>query len=427
MLEDHRPAAHILPNTQQVADVLIIGAGISGTLAATVLGRSGYRVTLVDRHETYPPDFRAEHLDGTMIDQFERLGLLSDLTVGLYRGETVVCGRRGRVIEVARTVNFALRYEQMVNTARRLLPPQVTTIIGRVVDVTASDSVQTVNLADGRTLFGRILIVAAGLGYGLSRRLGITRHTVREAHSLTFGFNMVPKGRPDFDHSYVVYQGEKLGDRIDYLAIFKMGDGTRANLFTYRDYREPWTLAFRADPVRALRQTLPGLSQVIGDFDIEGKVEVRAMDLYKSEGHVRDGVVLIGDVYQTACPAAGNGLSKVLTDIERLCLVHLPVWLATEGMGRDKIAQFYKDPVKRACHAHATHDAEYRRSVTIDHSLGWRFHRTRVYIHRRLRVWAGQQWRAIRSLTGRVAPALPNADPGLSMGIIKPGRPDHVV
>ncbi|MFL5280199.1 MAG: FAD-dependent monooxygenase [Rhodopila sp.] len=45
-------------------EILVIGGGISGTLAATVLSCSGYTVGLIDRHDTYPPDFRAEHLTG---------------------------------------------------------------------------------------------------------------------------------------------------------------------------------------------------------------------------------------------------------------------------------------------------------------------------------------------------------------------------
>ena len=43
------------------------------------------------------------------------------------------------------------------------------------------------------------------------------------------------------------------------------------------------------------------------------------------------GVVLIGDAFATSCPAAGTGARKVLTDVERLCNVYVPKWLATPG------------------------------------------------------------------------------------------------
>ncbi len=381
------------------ADIVIVGAGMSGTIAATMLGRAGYSVLLIDRHATYPSDFRAEHLDGIQIEQLSRLGLLDGLTAGATRGETVAVGRLGRLVEIGSTVNFGIPYDVMVNTARRLLPPPVTVIHGRVVDVAANDTVQQVYLADGRRLTARLLIVASGMGYSVCRKLGVTRRMVREAHSLTFGFNMIPLAAPAFGHSFVVYRGEKLADRIDYLAIFTMGDQTRANLFTYSGYRDPWTAAFRTEPDRCLHAALPGLAKVIGEYKVIGKIDVRAMDLYTSEGHRRDGVVLIGDAYQTSCPAAGTGITRILTDIERLCIYHIPQWLQTEGMGLAKIAAFYDDPVKRACDAQAAHDAEYRRSVSTETSLKWKIHRNQVYVRRRVRAWTAQRMNVIRSLS----------------------------
>jgi len=395
----HHPAQCDVGKPAHDADIIIVGAGMSGTIAAAVLGRAGYTVLLIDRHATYPSDFRAEHLDGIQIEQLSRLGLLDGLTAGAARGETVAVGRLGRLVEIGCTVNFGIPYDVMVNTARRLLPPPVTAIHGRVVDGVATDTTQRVYLADGRMLTARLLIVASGMGYSVCRKLGVTRRMVREAHSLTFGFNMIPLAAPAFEHSFVVYQGEKLADRIDYLAIFTMGDQTRANLFTYGGYRDPWTAAFRIAPDRCLHAALPGLVKVIGDYAVTGKTDVRTMDLYTSEGHRRDGVVLIGDAYQTSCPAAGTGITRILTDIERLCLYHIPQWLQTEGMGVAKIAAFYDDPVKRARDAQAAHDAEYRRSVSTETGLRWKIHRQQVYVRRRVRAWATQRINVVRSLS----------------------------
>ena len=62
-------------------------------------------------------------------------------------------------------------------------------------------------------------------------------------------------------------------------------------------------------------------------------------------------MVLVGDAFETTCPVTGTGTDKVFTDVERLCNIHIPAWLATDGMGVDKIAAFYDDPVKQACDA----------------------------------------------------------------------------
>jgi 2-polyprenyl-6-methoxyphenol hydroxylase-like FAD-dependent oxidoreductase len=371
-------------------DTLIIGGGISGTLAATVLGRAGYSVCLIDRFEVYPRDFRVEHLDGAMIELLARLNLLDELTFSLFRGETVALARNGHVIGSTGSVNFGLRYETLVNRARATMPLGVHTETGRVTNIEASDLVQQAVLADGRTFRGRLIILATGQSVALCKQAGLKRRILREQHSLTFGFNIESTGPEPFAESFLVYQRENIQHRMDYCAAFTLGGRTRANLFTYRDYKEPWTKAFIADPDTGLRQVLPGLQAVLGPYRAVGPVEARPIDLYVSDNVNVNGVVVIGDAYQAACPATGMGMVRLLTDIEQLCRIHLPRWLETPGMGAEKIAAFYRDPVKQACDAKALHDSEYRRSVSTETSLRWYLHRSRVQLMERIRAWRNQ-------------------------------------
>lgn len=363
---------------RQTKDVIIVGGGISGSLAATVLGRAGYQACLIDRYAVYPPDFRAEHLDGPAVEQLRRLGFLDDLTLGLYRGETVTLARRGRILASAGTVNYGLSYDALVNRARSNLPDNVQTVVGRVANIETSAALQRITMSDGNTFDGRLVVLATGQGYALSKKIGIKRHIIRDAHSLTFGFNIEPDDGTPFAHSFIVYQPDEIRHRIDYLAAFTMDGTTRVNLFTYRDFREPWTKTLLADPGAALAEALPGLEAVIGQYSAVGPAVARPIDLYTSEGYRQDGVVMIGDTFQACCPATGMGMVRLLTDIEQLATIHVPRWLATPGMGVDKIATFYDDPVKRACDAKALHDSEYRRSVSTETTLGWRLHRARV-------------------------------------------------
>ncbi|MEA2790530.1 MAG: hypothetical protein QOG73_2936, partial [Acetobacteraceae bacterium] len=312
-------------------DVVIIGSGISGTLAAIVLGRAGFRLCLVDRNAIYPQDFRAEHLDGSQIDQLRRLGLLESLTTGLYRGELVTIARYGRVVGAAETINFGQRYESLVNRARANLPSNVKVLTGRVTAIEATDTIQRVTTADGRCIKSRLVILATGQGYSLCRQAGITRRVVRRSHSLTFGFDMEPVNRDTFEHSFLIYQPERIRDRIDYLSTFTLGKTMRANLFTYRDYRESWTKAFISDPTAVLKEILPGLTAAMGPFRAVGPVAARPIDLYRSENYRRDGIVVIGDAFQSTCPATGMGMVRLLTDVERLSAVHLPAWLESPG------------------------------------------------------------------------------------------------
>ena len=98
-------------------------------------------------------------------------------------------------------------------------------------------------------------------------------------------------------------------------------------------------------------------------------------------GHRRPGVVLVGDAFETTCPVTGTGTDKVFTDVERLCNVHIPAWLASEGMGEDKIAAFYDDPVKQACDAWSSAKAYHFRSVSIDNGITWRIQRRARFLN----------------------------------------------
>ncbi|MFL5280198.1 MAG: hypothetical protein ACJ8AW_04190 [Rhodopila sp.] len=65
-------------------------------------------------------------------------------------------------------------------------------IVGRVVNIEASDAVQQVRLADGRGIDTRPTIIATGQSYALCKQLGMSRRMIREAHSLTFSFDIAP-------------------------------------------------------------------------------------------------------------------------------------------------------------------------------------------------------------------------------------------
>ena len=124
-----------------------------------------------------------------------------------------------------------------------------------------------------------------------------------------------------------------------------------------------------------MRALLPSLEAVAGPFRIAGDIKIRPVDLVAARNYRKGGLVLVGDAFATSCPAAGTGANKVFTDVERLCNVHIPEWLASDGMGEDKIARFYDDPEKRACDDHSLAKAYYLRSLSTDEGLSWRTRR----------------------------------------------------
>ncbi len=352
------------------SDIIIIGAGLAGTTAAIVLANVGHDVALIDARPHAPPEFRAEKMGQPQMALFQRLGLDAIARAHSRPYGAVAVARFGRIVSEGPTAEFGFAYADLVNGFRAALPPRARLIVGRVADMAASADRQRVTLADGRAMEGRLLVLATGLGDTLKRKLGIARAVESPAHSLSLGFSLAaPAG--GFPFESLVWYGRGPRDRVSYLTIFPTPSGPRANLFVYREAGEAWVARFRAAPRETLFETLPRLRSCLGDIAITSAVAVRSIDLATSRGHERDGVALIGDAFETCCPIVGVGIMKVLTDVEALCLRHVPAWFETPGMGADKIATFYQDAGKRACDANGLAMSRRARSIAVAPEWPW--------------------------------------------------------
>jgi len=180
-----------------------------------------------------------------------------------------------------------------------------------------------------------------------------------------------PLGRAAFDFKAMTYYPERTADRLAYLSLFPIGRTMRANLMVYRDMNDPWLRRLRFDPEAALLEAMPNLPKLTGPFTTVGAIKIRPADLYVTKRYQQPGIVLVGDAFSTSCPAAGTGARKVFVDVERLCNVYIPHWLATPGMDTDKIAAFYGDPVKQACETFCIDKARGLKAFSLDPSLPW--------------------------------------------------------
>ncbi|MDU6831338.1 MAG: FAD-dependent monooxygenase, partial [Bradyrhizobium sp.] len=320
-------------------DIAIIGGGLAGSIAAGMLGRAGIAAILVDPHTVYPPDFRIEKISGAeQIARFRRTGVadkaLRQATLALENW----IARFGYVLDRAPVPQYGIMYDALVAAVREEIPDSVTRIVAKAVAITASEERQEVTLSDGQTVSARLVVLANGLNVGLRHMLGITRKITSPSHSISVGFDLAPVGRPAFAFPAMTYFQERASARVPYITLFPIGERMRANLFAYREADDPWVRAIRRNPAETLDAALPGLRRITGDYAVTGEVKVRPADLMVNSGVRMPGVVLIGDAFCTTCPVTGTGSDKVFTDVERLCNVHIPRWLATDGMGEGKIA-----------------------------------------------------------------------------------------
>jgi 2-polyprenyl-6-methoxyphenol hydroxylase-like FAD-dependent oxidoreductase len=356
-------------------DIVIIGGGLAGSIAAAMLARAGIDAMLVDPHVVYPEDFRCEKFDGSQVRILEKTGLAESVLRATTPDREVWVARFGRMVEKRPGDQNGIYYAPLVNTVRAQIPEDLSFIHAKATEIATGADRQAVTLSNGERISARLVVLANGLNIGLRDKLGMTRKVISECHSISIGFDIKPAGRRAFDFSALTYYAERVADRTALLTLFPIGSVMRANLFVYRDMQDPWLRQMREAPQDTLFALMPGLRKLTGAFEVAGFVKIRPIDLYVTEGHRQAGIVLVGDAFATSCPAAGTGALKVLNDVERLCNVHIPQWLATPGMSAEKIAAFYDDPVKRACDDFSVAKAYGLRSFSIDPALPWRARR----------------------------------------------------
>jgi len=366
-----------------VTDVAIVGGGLAGSLAAAVLARAGHSVVMIDKRAVFPEEFRVEKLAGQQLEILRRLGFIRELEAAACPYDRVLNIREGRLVDVSTGQAYGLSYDRLVAMARGLIPDSSSFIVDQVTGLSCSDNLQHLSLASGKRVTSRLVILATGMAGALGYALGMRRRILAARHSVSFGFTIARSDNAPFPFEALTCYGERPADGVDYLSLFPVAAGMRANLFMFRDPTDPIMRELRRDTAATLLRLMPGLQPFLGDFRVVDRVQNWVMDLSIAEGHLQGGVVLIGDAFQTNCPAAGTGVSRLLVDVERLCTRHVPRWLETAGMGVEKISQFYADHDKMAADKRSLRMAHFRQGLTSANDLRWNVHRRLHFLRRK--------------------------------------------
>jgi 2-polyprenyl-6-methoxyphenol hydroxylase-like FAD-dependent oxidoreductase len=378
-------------------DIAIIGGGLAGSTAAAMLGRAGIPTVLIDPHQVYPFDFRVEKISGDeQVGRFYQTGIADSVLRSATRDDENWIARFGFLLDRKPNRQYGIMYDALIGAIRAEVPPPAELVYAKVVDIATSAERQKVVLSTGEEISARLVVLANGLSVGLRRNLGIERQVISAGHSISVGFDIVPVGRPDFEFPALTYFSERASARAAYVTLFRIQDRMRANFFVYRELDDPWLREMRHHPAKTMNAALPRLRRITGEYAVAGDVKIRPADLYVSTGYRQAGVVLVGDAFAATCPVTGTGTDKVFTDVAQLCTVHIPAWLATEGMDEAKIASFYDDPVKQACDAWSMAKAVSFRKVTVENGLYWRAQRWARFL-----AWFGEG--AVRRMRRRTS------------------------
>ncbi len=329
------------PSTPNLkSDILIVGGGMAGASAAVLLGKAGFDVILVDPHQEYPKDFRCEKFDGSQLELIEKLGLSEIMFPGTTPNSEIYISRFGKLLNREKHEQYSFSYETVVNNLRAHAKKITRFIKSKVRTIEPGEASQFITLSNGQTVSARLVILSSGLNLTLINQLGLERKIISKKHCLAIGFSIQPIERSVDEIDCLTCWPGHTSEKMAYMSMFKTEDVLRSNMFGYWDLKDTTIKSLQSSPKQTLLKLMPNLRSKIGEFDMEGKVTVRPIDLYRTDTNALNGTVLIGDSYSTSCPGAGTGCDKVFTDVLQLCNTHIPEWFQTPGMSAAKISSF---------------------------------------------------------------------------------------
>lgn len=323
-------------------DVAIVGASLAGCAAATLLGRRGARVALIERRPD-PAAYKVmctHYIQASATPVLERLGLREPIeAAGGVRNGLEVWSRHGWVRPDPGpdyphpAFGYDIRREKLDPMVRELAmgTPGVETMLGRAATDLVRAGGRPVGVRvvdrhrDEQEIRARVVVAADGRDSNVARMAGVKARVKPHGR---FGYFAHYRNLPlvsgdrtlfwflDPDIAYAFPQD----DGITLLAIFQTKD--RASWFK-RDLEANFENSFRGLPNAPDLAQGERVSKVMGRLDLPNTTRPAA----------RDGLAFVGDAAMAADPVWGVGCGFALQSAEWLADELAPVLAASASDG----------------------------------------------------------------------------------------------
>lgn len=296
-------------------DVVVVGAGFSGSTIGLKAADLGAKVRLYDGRTEYPDLFRAEKLETDQHEALEQLGLIELVRPNEYSYIDHVhefIGPRKRLVPCSK--HRGINYRDTVNSFRDALAELNLLEINKVANLRDTEDCCELEMGDGSVVRARLAVIATGGSPIVRKSLNLKSHQPDALRSTSFGFYVAPSSVDGFPFDAFNLRSETHVPGFHYVTVFPVGSQTRVNVFTCWHPNSPEAKNFRSDPISAMHELFPHLKEQVGQFTVQGDVQVFTTHFYRQDcSHLRSTVV-VADDYQSVSPTTGMGLSKCLTD-----------------------------------------------------------------------------------------------------------------
>lgn len=308
-------------------DVVIVGGGIVGNVAACALGQAGLKVAIVEAEARSMASDRGQaySINLLSVQVFEDLGLWHRIrpNVETYRSVHLSDGDYGKVVQFSpqdigrETIGYVAEHRvllEALNYGLNALPN-----VNRICPATVLETVKTgdrtiVNLAptnsqaSAQTLSTKLVVAADG-----------SRSPLRQAANIsTFGWQywqscIVAFIQPEYPHNQTAYERFQPDGPF---AILPLPNGLCRIVWT-----APRAVADRMltlNPDDFMTELRSRYGDHMGKLTLVGKPSVFPVRLLHSTRYVKPGLALIGDAAHCCHPVGGQGINLGIRDAAAL-------------------------------------------------------------------------------------------------------------